>query len=66
MEPAGERREHEGVADADGDRLGVAAMEPAGERREHTHRSANIRRAIPPQWSPPVKGGSTARKICGV
>ena len=35
-------------------------MEPAVERREHRqHQQADVRRRRAPQWSPPLKGGST-------
>jgi hypothetical protein len=36
----------------------LAAMEPAGERREYMVTLPGFGFAIPPQWSPPVDGGS--------
>ena len=58
MEPAVDRREHTHGTDVFvGD--SVAAMEPAVDRREHLKDTTCDRRFRPPQWSPPLIGGST-------
>ena len=39
-------------------------MEPAVERREHRLRPTYARLDGPPQWSPPLNGGSTRAPMC--
>ena len=38
----------------------AAAMEPAVERREHIRDAEDLVDLAGPQWSPPLRGGSTA------
>ena len=62
MEPAVERREHVTVVMAGQRQEAMAAMEPAVERREHAVVAPRgcLSQKLP-QWSPPLKGGSTDR-----
>ena len=60
MEPAVERREHATARLTDVPGESPAAMEPAVERREHSACSPTaVTPVYAPQWSPPLRGGST-------
>jgi len=63
MEPAVERREHRGGRAGQG-ACRRAAMEPAVERREHIASAEGVPVTGQPQWSPPLKGGSTSAPWC--
>jgi len=64
MEPAVERQEHAKEVVLHG-WFQHAAMEPAVERREHMGgRDDTQGYTLRPQWSPPLKGGSTPGIFC--
>ena len=62
MEPPGEGRYERGALDPSRHLVRTAAMEPPGEGRYEASRAGRATQKISPQWSRPVKGGTSPRR----